>query len=67
MGGMFLRNFDIKYDSDSESLKFARARCDDSSIVGSFKEFNKHSVETEPTSEEKRRLEDMRHYVQKLR
>lgn len=67
LGAIFLRNFDILYDSDSKSLKFARARCDDSTIIGSFEDFNRHTLTKKPSLEEERRLKQMKLYLQKIK
>lgn len=48
-GGMFLRNYDVMYDVPSESIRFVRARCDDSNLIGNLSEINVHELDLSKT------------------
>ena len=37
-GALFLRNYDVMYDIPSMSIRFVRARCDDSDLLGNIGE-----------------------------
>ena len=45
MGAIFLRNYDIIYDTENLALSFVRARCDDSTLFGSFETDNRILVD----------------------
>lgn len=39
-----MRNFDLLHDLEKSAIRFVRARCDDSTMIGSFSSFNQHSL-----------------------
>ena len=39
-----MRNFDLLHDFEKSAIRFVRARCDDSTMIGSFSNFNQHSL-----------------------
>jgi hypothetical protein len=48
LGAIFLRNYDISYDIENKALSFVRARCDDSSLFGSFDKDNRLLISKKP-------------------
>lgn len=44
MGAVFLRNYDVIYDTENRALSFVRARCDNSTLFGSFEKANRMLV-----------------------
>lgn len=53
LGGVFLRNYDISYDIDNMALSFVRARCDDSSLFGSFEKDNRLLISSDDVEKKK--------------
>ena len=65
LGAIFLRNFDIVYDTENQALSFVRARCDNSTLFGSFEKNNRVlvNIDTSKDSQKKSKFSRVRESV----